>query len=542
MTDVLDQGNEAWGNVLQTKFDNIKNELLQVWGPETNDDELRIADWELDWKFAEFLLSDESRLKVLKRYVDIIKNDSSLSSKAWKAIDDLATFLDDIENQDRMKKDYDEFMEKISNPKKLNTLKSWEIRRLNLYLWSHEDDALAAYNAMKPIFGKYDENKMKSEDIRFFESVWNTLQLNYSNSDKFMVADYPVISWLQPRVVSLKALAGENWDGKNESINIPDVENSIVDKSKVKEKVDWVNNQRIESNRDKVKNITITVDDLSKFTKKDWVLKYEWAEFTIDKMMELFWDKIKTEAGRWTEFVNESERDSMVDECKGDIFTKLKDTLLSQAQEEQPEEEPTPTPETTDFDAPKDSFRANQTLKDKIKELGFYDGNEDWDSVKFNIAKVKEYLEGLKEKKWSELKGLGTQEKQLWVISVQIALNYLNLKDGDYKDKCNVEWLDWIRKWRTRKWVKGFQEKWNDLHSDKKLSPDWAPGKETIWAILEALWWTGSETGSTTAGTETGSTAAGTETGSTTASDVWAHDMARDLRDMWFNAEVVKIK
>jgi hypothetical protein len=48
----------------------------------------------------------------------------------------------------------------------------------------------------------------------------------------------------------------------------------------------------------------------------------------------------------------------------------------------------------------------------------------------------------LKDKKWSELKGLGMQEKQLWVISVQIALNYLNSKDGDYKDKCNVEWLD----------------------------------------------------------------------------------------------------
>jgi hypothetical protein len=33
-------------------------------------------------------------------------------------------------------------------------------------------------------------------------------------------------------------LAGENWDGRNESINIPDVENSIIDKIKVKEKVD----------------------------------------------------------------------------------------------------------------------------------------------------------------------------------------------------------------------------------------------------------------------------------------------------------------
>jgi hypothetical protein len=70
-------------------------------------------------------------------------------------------------------------------------------------------------------------------------------------------------------VASLKTLAGENWDGKNETINIPDAENSIVDKAKVKGKVEGINNQRIESNRETVKNIAITVDDLSKFTKKD---------------------------------------------------------------------------------------------------------------------------------------------------------------------------------------------------------------------------------------------------------------------------------
>jgi hypothetical protein len=33
-----------------------------------------------------------------------------------------------------MRKDYDEFMEKIQKPKKLNTMKSREIRRLNIYL------------------------------------------------------------------------------------------------------------------------------------------------------------------------------------------------------------------------------------------------------------------------------------------------------------------------------------------------------------------------------------------------------------------------
>jgi hypothetical protein len=42
--------------------------------------------------------------------------------------------LDDIGDLDRIEKDYQEFMKKIENPKKLNTLKSWEIRRLNIYL------------------------------------------------------------------------------------------------------------------------------------------------------------------------------------------------------------------------------------------------------------------------------------------------------------------------------------------------------------------------------------------------------------------------
>ena len=101
-----------------------------------------------------------------------------------------------------------------------------------------EDKALEAYKAMKSINGKFDENKMKDEDMAFFESVWNTIEKNYKNSDTFIIEDYSALASLQPTVASLKTLAGENWDGKNESINIPDVENSIIDKSKVKEKVD----------------------------------------------------------------------------------------------------------------------------------------------------------------------------------------------------------------------------------------------------------------------------------------------------------------
>jgi hypothetical protein len=64
----------------------------------------------------------------------------------------------------------------------------------------------------------------------------------------------------------------------------------------------------------------------------------------------------------------------------------------------EPAPEPVPVPEliptTVDYEAPKDSFKIKLSgLKEKIKELGFYDGNEDGETIKFDISKVKEYLE-----------------------------------------------------------------------------------------------------------------------------------------------------
>ena len=134
---------------LQQRFDDINRGIQAVWK-----DKIEIPEWTLNWQFAEYLLRPENKnaLEALKKDVDKLRKDwKPLWSKAWKGLDNLATFLDDIENQDRMKKDYDEFMKKIKTPKKLNTMKSWEIRRLNIYLWSHEDDAYRAYEAMKPI-------------------------------------------------------------------------------------------------------------------------------------------------------------------------------------------------------------------------------------------------------------------------------------------------------------------------------------------------------------------------------------------------------
>jgi len=480
---------------LQQRLQKINTEIEEIWGVNESDDEMEV-EWCLDWKFAEFLLKPENATQYwrLKKDVDRLKNWDweRLWVKAWKGLDELATFLDDIWDKERMKKDYDEFVDRISNkPNSLNKMGSREIRRLNLYLWMHELDAVNVYNIMKWINGKFEELKMKSEDQRFFKSVWDTLALNYSNSDKFIENDYPVIKSLQPTVDSLKVFAGSEWNGSN-NINIPDVKNSIVNKEKVKVRFEEINNQRIKNNKEKINNIDITVDDLTKFTKKDWVLKYDWQEFTVEKMMELFWDKIKELSNQWTNFVNDEERDVAIDECKNSIFSKLKDSLLkNEWVKEENSDENNEDSENNNlsgniYEPSKDDFRVRLNgLKDRIKELWFYDGNEEWTTLKFDINKVKEYLIGIQGKSWKELQSQWPLEKATWIIAVQIALNFLWEKES--KSSYNVKWIDWIRKDKTIAWVKWFQEDnwlvWSDGKGDGK------PWPKTIEKIVEKLWW-----------------------------------------------------
>lgn len=487
--------NEHTNDDLKNRYDNIMSEVKQVWWVDDADDEIVLEEWILNGQFADYLVQNQSALDDLKRLVDRLKNDwDRLWAKAWKELDNLATFLDDIWNEDRMRKDYEEFREKMENPKKLNTVNSWEIRRLNLFLWMHKTEARELYELMKT---KVDDPWMKSEDISFFNSVWDTLKVNYQNDDDFIKLDYPALTSLQPTVASLKTLLGENWDGK--TINVPAAENSIVDKSKVDERVKKLNEDRIDSNKGKVKDLTITLDAdaLGKFMEtKEWNLKYEWQDFDADKMMELFKDKFYAAARgkEGTDFFSDDELISTVDGCKDDIFAKFKSELHGKVQGETSEQDENDNNTSLEFNASKDIIKIkNNALRDKIKELWFTtDTDLDWNSdVKFNISKVKEYLDWLKDKKWSELESSSSQiDRQTWTIAVQIALMYLNWKDWSYEWKCNVTWIDWLRGNKSIEWIKWFQNKYSEAHTDKKLKPDWLPWSATINAILEELWWT----------------------------------------------------
>lgn len=501
MTDVIDQKNpvEVSGNSdseLKERFETIKKELLEVGGPEKSDDLVEIEKWALDGKFAEYLLKNESCLTTLKTYVKTIKRDG-LSKKAWKSLKELDKFLDDIGDSERMKKDYDEFMEKIQNPKKLNTMKSWEIRRLNIYLWAHENDALAAYKAMKPIYGKSYENKMKSEDRRFFDEIWNTLKDHYSDSDKFFEADYGKISETPTDLYSLAwNLWIKQWDGRN--LSESDVviwESSIISKKFAMDKFNKANETRINS----VKTWIISAIDWVKdqLAVKWWkiVLKSSWEEITVDSLLSMLQSKwalsnlpvVENELSTdhlknvFVEILNGEEiKNSLenLDQQQNDNNGGDNDNHENDGHNEN--DEHNNESQATTYEAPKASFRVKLSgLKDKIKELWFYDGNEEGENIKFDMAKVKEYLEWLKDKPWKELEVNTTPiDRWTWTIAVQIALNYLSSKDGN--SSFNVELIDGIRGNRTQAWVRAFQEKfW--------LRKDWLPGKDTITKLLEEL-------------------------------------------------------
>ena len=85
------------------------------------------------------------------------------------------------------------------------------------------------------------------------------------------------------------------------------------------------------------------------------------------------------------------------------------------------------------FDIKKESFNAKQELKDEVKRLGFYNWDENWENIKFNIDNIRKYLETIKNKSWSDLDVNSSElEKWIWTISIQLSINYIN-KSNNFK-------------------------------------------------------------------------------------------------------------
>ena len=128
----------------------------------------------------------------------------------------------------------------------------------------------------------------------------------------------------------------------------------------------------------------------------------------------------------------------------------------------------------------KESLRAEQQLKEEIKRLWFYNWDESWENIKFNIDNVKKYLDWIKDKTWTELDVKSSKlEKWVRTIAIQIAINYIYMKNWESTN--SIDWIDGIRGNKTWKWVKEFQTKY------KLKNKDGLPWHETINKILTLL-------------------------------------------------------
>lgn len=132
------------------------------------------------------------------------------------------------------------------------------------------------------------------------------------------------------------------------------------------------------------------------------------------------------------------------------------------------------------LDIKKESFKAKEELKAEIKRLWFYDWDENWENISFNIDKIKEYLQRIKDKSWTDL-DVKSSELEKWVrtIAIQLAINYINMQNWESTN--NIDWIDGIRGNKTWKWIKEFQIKYGLINKDG------LPWRETINKILNLL-------------------------------------------------------
>lgn len=530
----------SWDSELKQRFDRLSKELTDVWGPEINDDRIDIDDVILDWRFAEFLLKNEIYLTRLKTYVDTIKRDG-LSKKAWSSINDLDAFLKDLWDKEGMEKDYNKLMDKLKNPKDLHKMKDKEVRKLSLYLSMNESAALEAYRLMK---GFVDVDRwfwsatllgtgMKMEDINVFQTIWKVIKDNYQNNESFIELTYPGYKNLSATSQSIKSFLGTykwvisgqwlEWEWDELTVaHLGDVKNSIVNKEAVVAKLNELNNQRINKNKSLIETVSVNLP-MSNFTKTaEWKLKYNWNEFKADDVM-MFADEISASV-TGGDFVNDREKSRLIRESKDTIYSNLRNKLLSDSNikgeklpdkvdNEKSSEKPSEIDEKADqgkvdtdinnkdkkndkidkksekritnadeYIAKKYMVNIKDTkLKNRILELWFCD-NLDTDPVKFNKNKVKDYLVTLQSKSWKQLQTQKSLDRKVWIVSVQIALNYLGKSQLSGNSHFTVKFINWLYNVDMIEWIRAFQE-------EKGLEVDWKVWSKTIKKLVEELRW-----------------------------------------------------
>lgn len=330
------------------------------------------------------------------------------------------------------------------------------------------------------------KNKLKwkdwmndKQDEQFYKSVIDNLKNNYQYNKSFIENDYPAIASLEPTAASLKAILGEKWDGKNETIAITKVENSIVVVNEVIKKVKENNDTRIKKNKNLiVDDLSLDVDDF-KFDKSNGSFMVNWQLFNIDKMKEIFGKQIVDKVSNMKiDFLGDDDIKQTLDMSYDGIyqkFTKKINQLLESNTKEDSENKWNWGFEDVDIKEWLAVDKINRYLRDNgCNEI--FKANKEW-KYQCNMKNVKDFLNkvwnGIKfDKKFTEV---GTPSRMAWLSAVQILLN------KEYEGTLKVDW-QYVKWGETYKTVYNLQENkfgfnWKDL--------DWIPWPKTLSKLLK---------------------------------------------------------
>ena len=513
--DVKNQGVEG-----VNQEENTLNEVKKITEDWSNKEEVNVG---LNVALKEWLTGEEWR-EISSAAYDLLNN-PTLTEEEKDKLRIVTGFFnrEDYKQESFMDYKQESFMEsimdKLDDPKQLNTMEEWDIEMIDNYLRSpeHEKDALTVYSQMKSIKWHESEKWMLDGDIKVFNEIWNNLEKSYSTNDSFINKDYPKLALINPEKPSAESLmsvmkdSGKSWDGRSETINIASADPSIVNENIVKDKVVEANNKRIENNVEQVKNIAKNNVDgiknmLSRFElHDDWKLFYqndkgEPVEFTSDNMIRDFKDELMNVNVGDASFVNDGEKRDTIksEECKTAIFNDVKDYITKEKQKTLDTQKP-----DTNFSKINEEVGGYLTSENSVEEIRgvntYVNGKigtnnvdkeivrrDDNGNIEYNIDNIKEFLGKIANKDIDFDKNfmeVWSESRKAWISSVQILLN------KEYGKNLTVDG-QWVEGKDTCTAIQNFQKEYNrdngyESDSPNYLEPDWVPRPKTIAALLE---------------------------------------------------------
>ena len=503
----------------ENKYKKVLDELNELEDEGKDNDKVELVNKDLNNIFRDYLINNPAQLEWLKTKVEWLKNKAEAW---WEGFKKLVKFLEKFDkeqqkprkekrednNSDKNKKqdkletkmesDYNEFMNKLDDPKKLSNMNKNKIDRVKTYIENNKSEAKALYTKMKGVNLEIDK-KINQKDKDVFNEVLVVIKNKYNNDPDFLKEDFKD---LDDSVSNLKKYAGNDWKGENLSndaiLQNFDPSKTIISKEFFINTFNTYNEQRIDGIKDATikwcYEALVSKYDFQKTNNNELQFKLKDSDtrfFVGNETIQKDFNGVLTALILNQNNLVDNEAEKLLNSWSSDILQALlNDGRIIQPQEivTNNSQRQSSSPETTTISEKERAMTETDfnAMKEYLNDNMFIESNDG--NYSYDLNKLKSYLQSYRENP-DDFRLHTTKseiaKRRVWISAIQILLNakYPN-------NKIAVDWKFWekgggIYSWETYDAVKNFQREYNKSHSDATIAEDWVPGPITIAALLE---------------------------------------------------------